>query len=386
MTSSRAWGLTRAPRARNMDSVECLTTLCRAGLRKTLNPLTALYDRQIRDARLETTFGTEDLTSTCICLIGVDRSGLDPSTLSLSPQLTLDAVIELARRRRYAGGLGLLVWANAVLDGLSLDELLNRVGLSLDEPGTFVSQLTTMETAWLASGLLHEFARSGNEPTQRLAQATLAALSDRYNESSQLMRHASAEAPLSHRMRLGIANFADQIYSVQAFAFAAMVLGDKQALERAAGLATQLVTLQGPLGQWWWHYDAAVGEVAEPYPVYSVHQHAMAPMALLALRAAGGPDFAGAVARSYGWLRRNELSIDMVDRKAETIWRDIERAEGGATSALHKSLELIGRRRPAIATRKESLKLNRETRPYEWAWCLYANSIAEGTEKGRHLL
>jgi hypothetical protein len=386
MTSSRAWGLTRAPRARNMDSGECLTAICRAGLRKTLNPLTALYDRQIRDARLETTFGTEDLTSTCICLIGVDRSRLDPVTLSLSPRLTLDAVIELARRRRYAGGLGLVIWANAVLDGVSLDELLHRVGLSLDDPSTFVSQLTTMETAWLASGLLHEFARSDHEPTLRLGQTTLAALYDRYNESTQLMRHASSQAPLSHRLRLEIANFADQIYAVQAFAFAASVLGDEQALERAAGLATQLVTLQGPLGQWWWHYDAATGEVAEPYPVYSVHQHAMAPMALLALRAAGGPDFGGAVARSYGWLRRNELSIDMVDRQAETIWRDIERAEGAAASALYKSLELIGHRRAASATGKDGLKLNRETRPYEWAWCLYANSIAEGSDKGRHLL
>lgn len=386
MTSSRAWGLTRVTRARNMDGAQCLTTLCRAGLQKTLNPLTALYDRQIRDGRLETTFGTEDLTSTCICLIGVDRARIDPAALALSPKLTLDAVIELARRRRYAGGLGLLIWANAVLDGVPLDEMLRRVGLSLDDPGTFVSQLTTMETAWLVSGLLHEFARTQHQPALRLAQVTLAALSDRYNESTQLMRHASAGAPLSHRMRLEIANFADQIYSVQAFAFAASVLRDKQALERSSGLATHLVTLQGPLGQWWWHYDAATGEVAEPYPVYSVHQHAMAPMALLALRAAGGPDFDGAVVRSHGWLRRNELSIDMVDRQVETIWRDIERAEGGAASALYKSLELIGHRRAASGASKDSLKLNRETRPYEWAWCLYANSIAEGTEKGRHLL
>ena len=36
-----------------------------------------------------------------------------------------------------------------------------------------------------------------------------------------------------------------------------------------------------PHGQWWWHYDVRDGSVVERYPVYSVHQHAMAPMALL---------------------------------------------------------------------------------------------------------
>jgi hypothetical protein len=28
------------------------------------------------------------------------------------------------------------------------------------------------------------------------------------------------------------------------------------------------------------------------------------------------------------------------------------------------------------------LKVNYETRPYEWAWCIYAAAIAGGKEKG----
>ena len=66
--------------------------------------------------------------------------------------------------------------------------------------------------------------------------------------------------------------------------------------------ADRLVARQGAHGQWWWHYDWRYGTVVERYPVYSVHQHAMAPMALMELREAGGPDHRAAVAAGLGWL------------------------------------------------------------------------------------
>ncbi|MDB5650194.1 MAG: hypothetical protein JWL62_1714 [Hyphomicrobiales bacterium] len=386
MSMSRAWGLTRLPHSRSGYKPDSLTHLCCTGLRRTLNPLTALYDRQIRHGRLEMTEGTEDLTSTCICLIGIDRAKVDPAQIGLAPQVTLDAAIDISDRRRYAGGLGLLIWANAVLDGVAPEELLLRAGLPIDDIGRFTAPITTMEVAWLASGLLHELARSGRSQTRRLAQEVVAVLRTRFDETTGLMRHASPDAPLSHRLRANIANFADQTYSAQAFAFAAMVLEDRLALARASRLAARLTGMQGPLGQWWWHYDAARGDVAEMYPVYSVHQYGMAPMALSAVHAAGGPDFGAAVTRSHAWLSRNELGIDMVDSEARTIWRDIERAEGRTASAVRKSLALVGHRGGDVAASEAHLRLNRETRPYEWAWCLYASSIASGADKGRHLL
>ena len=60
---------------------------------------------------------------------------------------------------------------------------------------------------------------------------------------------------------------------------------------------TVICELQGPDGQWWWHYDTRTGKVVEGYPVYSVHQDSMAPMALLDLEDAGGPQHSEAITR-----------------------------------------------------------------------------------------
>src|SRR5262249_6785325 len=127
----------------------------------------------------------------------------------------------------------------------------------------------------------------------------------RYRPATRLMRHAGSGATPLHRLRGHVANFADQIYSVQAFAFAGLALGDREALAVAGELAERHCDLQGPLGGGWWHYDARRSHVALRYAVYSVHQHGMAPMALMALEAAGGAAHRDALAASVGWIDHN---------------------------------------------------------------------------------
>ena len=58
-----------------------------------------------------------------------------------------------------------------------------------------------------------------------------------------------------------------------------MVTGDSKAAEVASACAKHMCELQGPQGQWWWHFDIRTGRVVEHYPVYAVHQDSMAPMA-----------------------------------------------------------------------------------------------------------
>ncbi len=70
--------------------------------------------------------------------------------------------------------------------------------------------------------------------------------------------------------------------------------------------AAAICGLQGPEGQWWWHYDTRNGSVVEGYPVYSVHQHAMAPMALLDLREAGGTDHIHVARQGAGLARTGQ--------------------------------------------------------------------------------
>jgi hypothetical protein len=90
----------------------------------------------------------------------------------------------------------------------------------------------------------------------------------------------------------------------------------------------------------------------------------------LALEKAGGDDHRDSIWSGLGWLDDNELGASMLDVEARTIWRDIEPAEHKALKLLRDFSEIVGRREGDTPT----LRLNRETRPYEWAWCLMASA------------
>lgn len=134
--------------------------------------------------------------------------------------------------------------------------------------------------------------------------------------------------------------------------------------------------MQGPEGQWWWHYDTRDGSVVEGYPVYSVHQHAMGPMALLDLREAGGADHLGAVAKGLRWLDRHpEVDAPLVSEQQGVIWRKVGRSEprkavrmiSAVTTALKPGLHL-----PGLDAIFPPDRVDRECRPYELGWLLYA--------------
>ena len=170
-----------------------------------------------------------------------------------------------------------------------------------------------------------------------------------------------------------MANFADQIYSVQALGFYSAVAADDGVLALAEGSADRLVTLQGAGGEWWWHYDPRSGGPSQHFPVYSVHQHAMAPMALAAVSAAGTRDFTAAIDKSIEWIDVNQSGSSMVDVAAGTIWRDLAPPRGRLAVQLGHLRSLAGR--PTVEeVSTTDVRLNRETRPYEWAWCLYADA------------
>ena len=146
-----------------------------------------------------------------------------------------------------------------------------------------------------------------------------------------------------------------------------------------------MAELQGGRGQWWWHYDHRDGSVSGSYPVYSVHQIGMAPMALRTLTLADGPDFGRAIETGRAWVSSNELGVDLVDLEAGTTWRSIERAEGRSARLVRHARALLGGRDDRPDSTLPRLRVNHETRPYEWAWSLFASAIEVGTRPPEHL-
>jgi hypothetical protein len=183
-------------------------------------------------------------------------------------------------------------------------------------------------------------------------------------------------ASASGRLRAHIGCFADQVYTIQALSRLHVARGSIPALSAAEACAERICALQGPAGQWWWHYDTRDGNVVEGYPVYSVHQHAMAPMALLDLSEAGGSDHSQAIVKGLRWLDEHpEVAETLVVPEKGVIWRKVARREprkavraiSAITTALAPGLHL-----PALDALFPPNQVDFECRPYELGWLIYA--------------
>jgi hypothetical protein len=176
--------------------------------------------------------------------------------------------------------------------------------------------------------------------------------------------------------RAHVGSFADQVYPVQALARLHGSADDRQALAVADDVAAAICQAQGADGQWWWHYDSRAGGVVEGYPVYTVHQHAMAPMALLDLAEAGGHCHADAICRGLRWLDSPpETTQDLVSDVPPVIWRKVARGDPAkAVRGLRAASTRLrpGRRLPALDRMFRPGTVDHECRPYELGWLLYA--------------
>jgi hypothetical protein len=273
---------------------------------------------------------------------------------------------EVASAELRPGDYGLYLWADGVRgDGSDAAELVGRAEDGLAGAGGLPGR-EGQEVSWLAIGLLRNPAASDTDAGARLLRAALDELLVRASGFSLLRHYGSAH------VRRRFANFATQIYGLLALSVAAGE--DERVLPVARALADRLIALQLPDGGWPWLFDADRGRVVEPYEVYSVHQHAMAPMGLLELaEVTRDPRYADAAVHGLGWIHgRNELGLEMVDEGEELIYRSIRRkrpfdrvvlyASTATSLALRRNLPLDG----------TQVELNATCRPYELGWLLEA--------------
>ncbi len=235
-----------------------------------------------------------------------------------------DLVGHLAKQIDEISGLGdaaLVCWAAAESGHADLGHALQRLA-ALDQPERPVD---VVSAAWVVSALVA--ARPVADVERHLAMARQRLLAAR---GPAIYPHTTGPATPWYRAHVG--SFADQVYPIQALARLHRSADDPEALAVAGTVARAICSAQGAGGQWWWHYDSRTGAVVEGYPVYSVHQHAMGPMALLDLADAGGDGHLDAIRRGLRWLAgppegRSATGVQLVLDEPPITWRKVARAD-----------------------------------------------------------
>lgn len=292
-----------------------------------------------------------------------------------------DSVVDLLHHiRRQAlthsdpGAVALSAWATAEVGGTVDTALFDRLRLWLQTPAA----LPTVDVAWMLTAAIEAKALADSEA----ASSNVETVCDQAAERLLVSQGPRGIFPHMHpaesqgRFRAHVGCYADQVYPIQALARLARATGTARALAAANACAARIVELQGAEGQWWWHYDSRDGSVVEGFPVYSVHQHAMGPMALFDLAGCGGNDHHAAVDLGMHWLAAHpEVFPELIDTQHSVIWRKVGRREppksvrklNAVTTSLRPGLHLPGLDRAFPAT-----VIDHECRPYELGWLLYA--------------
>jgi len=307
---------------------------------------------------------------TIMTLLGLLRAESEGFHFALNVATTLDCLLTDTAWLNNIGDLGLLLW----LCALSSQEHLTRFCAMFDLEGALkrypdARGRLTMELSWFLSGLVHA---SGTGLRQQPTLARLAAQTYRLLRANQgthgIFGHLGRWSSLAGVVRGRVGSFADQVYPIYAMAYFGQVYQQEEARQSALHCAKAICRLQGPLGQWWWHYDSVTGRVLEEYPVYSVHQHAMAPMALFALRDTCNADFGKQVYKGLEWISgANELQKDLENAAAGVVWRCIRPPKSKSYAARIRTL--LGKKQSL-----KTMEIGFECRPYELGWLLYAHA------------
>jgi hypothetical protein len=263
------------------------------------------------------------------------------------------------------GDVALTLWATRALRHANWPRALARLRALRPEVG----DQACVELSWALSALCATPEVRNDALGAALARRLVSAL----DPTSRLFPHVVGDGGA----RAHVSCFADLVYPIQALSLRAAATGDPEARAAALRCAERLCGLQGPAGQWWWHYDVRTGRVIEPYPVYAIHQDAMGPMALFDCAAATGANFDGAVRAGLRWLFSSpELGGgSLLDAGADLLWRKVCRREPAklarglqaAASRLHPQLRV-----PLLDVLLPPTSIDYEDRPYHLGWLLHA--------------
>ncbi len=264
------------------------------------------------------------------------------------------------------GDVALTLWAARAVELEDVTAALDR----LRELMTAKESHWTVDWAWSVTALTLCDVRDA----AGLRDQAAARLMSSFNEQTSIFPHVVGP---DRRLRAHVSCFADLVYPTQALAYYALARGDERAARQARMCADKFCAVMGPAGQWWWHYDVRSGQVVEGYPVYSVHQDAMAPMALLIAQDAGGSDYVRAIEKGVAWMgAAPEIGgRSLIDERVGVIWRKVCRRE---PNKLTRTLQALATklnpalRVPGVNSLFPPGRIDYECRPYHLGWLLFA--------------
>lgn len=351
--------------------------------------LTALIELSVRG--LQNMFNKEEQLF-CYSLVqtpnGMEQQGLSPryTVMTLmgfhelekaggTAPFPIDEIHDrLLRDRTWptsAGDFGLLIWLTALRAPQKLVQAFSRFDMNtvFDRFGD-LQQGRTMELAWLLTGLSHAaIADPAKLPELKNIAAKVYRALQQNQGKGGFFGHLSKEASLSGTVRGWMGSFADQVYPTIACNWYGQAFQSQEAIQRAIDCGRGICRAQGPLGQWWWHYDSREGRVASMYPVFSVHQEAMGPMALFPLGDVSGIDFRREIYGGLQWISdANETGKEMRDFERDLVWRCVHPDPEFSM----KADVLLSHFRIYRDASKRKMTVRRECRPYELGWLLFA--------------
>jgi hypothetical protein len=175
-----------------------------------------------------------------------------------------------------------------------------------------------------------------------------------------------------HRRHL--VSFGALTYYLRAMAEYASTFDDEYAMQLFSHGAERTLALQGPQGEWPWMIGVGNARSLDFYPVYSVHQDAMAMLFLFPAMEAGVEGCASAVRRSLDWLGgMNQLGQPMLEDNPFLIYRCLQRR--GPLPKTRRYLRATWNRLTGGTSgpvENGGLEINAECRSYHLGWLLYA--------------
>ncbi|MEP7045355.1 MAG: hypothetical protein ABI949_01680 [Ilumatobacteraceae bacterium] len=302
------------------------------------------------------------LRYTLMVAIGHQRASAAGYDVSVSADALASRVLE-QQHELSPGDRGLLLWLLSRL-GDDRAQALAEDMRSID--ATALLGLAGMEIGWLVSGA--SAAVAAGLDVEPLMQSMVDVLRSRRSANSPLFRQTGNDSG-----RALYPNFATQIYSVLALAMHGATANDATSIRQARELADLLIDLRHPDGGWPWIFHTAKASVVERYQVYSVHQDAMAPMALFELADATGEiGYARAGVEGLPWcFGHNELQFNFYDGANRFAHRAIKRRGWADRAELWSNTALA----LSHTTKRLTLgapEVNTTCRPYHLGWILEA--------------